>query len=429
MIPTFRPARRFRWAAVGLAVVAVGALAAPRTSASSGPYGTDKAFNVSTNPYTFGQAPEFAPNGRVVFHQDFGAGDGEQVYLANLDGTGRTCVTCGQPAPNMVPSVRPQGDKVLYHSWQGHQLTIGAPGFGGVGADIWVVNPNGTDPVNLTNGTEGMDNYHAYWSPDGNHIVWAYLNWNFVTAGGQGKWDVRVADFVETPKPHLENIRVVRPANGHYYETQKWAPDGSGFLYTESTGNALNLQLFFCKLTPALDGCQVQQLSTDPSWDEQAVFTPDMTSVIYMSARGKPSLWNTWANLSWTANLPPDADYLLVLPLFEAGFLQPVAPASTDLYQVDLTSPGLATRRLTTDGDDGWIIPEFAWDPTGRFLLWTEAKYHDGLRVPLPFDPAKQAAALAAFLGSPPPPPNASTFDKGRPAFFLQSRTRVANFG
>ena len=410
-------------------VVGVSALALVLTllpaRAATGGYGMDRPFNVATNSYTFGQAPAFAPNGRVVFHQDFG--EGEQVYIANLDGSERSCVTCGQPAPNMVPQVRPQGDKVLYHSWQGHSMTIGAPGFGGVGADIWVVNPDGTDPVNLTNGTEGMDNYHAYWSPDGNHLVWAYLNWNFVTAGGEGKWDVRVADYVGTPTPHLENVRVVRPANGHYYETQAWAPDGSGFLYTESTGNALNLQLFFCKLTAAADGCEVHQLTTDPSWDEQAVFTPDGSSVIFMSARGTPSFWNTWANASWSANLPADYDYLLILPLFEAGFLQPVDAATTDLYQVDPMT--LATRRLTNDGDEGYIIPEFAWDPTGSFLLWTEQKYHDGVRTPVPADPMAQAAALADYLQHPPAPPDQHTFDKGRPGYFLDARTRLGSFG
>jgi Tol biopolymer transport system component len=369
------------------------------------------------------------PDGRVVFHQDFGQGAGEQIYIANLDGTGRSCITCSQPAPNMVPDVRPQGDKVLYHSWQGHQMTIGAPGFGGVGADVWVANLDGSNPVNLTQGTEGMDNYHAYWSPDGNRIVWAYLNWNFVTAGGEGKWDVRVADYVPTPTPHLANLRVVRPANGHYYETQRWKPDGTGFLYTESTGSALNLQLYFCELTGAADGCKVHQLTHDPSWDEQAVFTPDGTSVIFMSARGTPSFWNTWANASWTANLPADLDYLLILPMFEAGFLQPVGAATTDLYQVDPADPHLATRRVTNDGADGWITPEFTWDPTGKFLLWTELKYRDGVRTPIPFDATTQLQKVAAFLGHPPPPPDASTFDKGRPGQLLEARTRLGSFG
>ena len=39
-------------------------------------------------------------------------------------------------------------------------------------------------------------------------------------------------------------------------------------------------------------------------------------------------------------------------------------------------------RRLTTDGNDGWIIPEFTWDPTNSYLFWTESRFPDGMRVP-----------------------------------------------
>src|SRR6185369_3536898 len=38
-------------------------------------------------------------------------------------------------------------------------------------------------------------------------------------------------------------------------------------------------------------------------------------------------------------------------------------------------------RRLTTSGDQGWVIPEFTWDPAGRRLLWTQNKFNGGRRV------------------------------------------------
>src|SRR5207247_4936060 len=140
--------------------------------------------------------------------------------------------------------------------WRGHAFTIGSPGYGGLGSALWVMRPDGSGQTQLTelqppgsrNG-EGYDDYHAYWSPDGRRIVWAHLNWNFVTGGGEGKWDIRVANFVvRNGQPMLTHERVVRPANGHWYETQWWAPDGSGFLYTETSGSAVNPELFFCRL-------------------------------------------------------------------------------------------------------------------------------------------------------------------------------------
>src|SRR5882724_7517714 len=228
---------------------------------------------------------------------------------------------------------------------------------------------DGSQRTNLTKNAEGYDDFHAYWSPDGTQLVWPHLNWNF-QEGGSGKSDVRVARFDPNGPngPRLVDERVVRPANGHWYETQWWAPDGSGFLYTETSGTAMNTELFFCRLTAS--GCKVRQLTDDASWNEQALFTPDMKSVIFMSSRAQPGFFNTFAEVSRDLGLPTGVDYLLTLPIFEAAFFQPLMQESTDLYQLDLATD--AVRRLTHDGDDGWIIPEFTWDPQNRYLLWTE---------------------------------------------------------
>jgi Tol biopolymer transport system component len=419
------------WQAGAGAIVLLGALA---PGAAVADYSTDP-FTVSTHPYTFGQAPVFMPDGRVVFAKNYGGGDGQQVYISQLDGSGLACVTCGQrPAPpNGVPAVKPQGDWILFHSWDQRVFRIGSPGFGGLGSALYAVRPDGSGMTQLTGldaehgAGEGEDDYHAYWSPDGGRLVWAHLNWNFVTNGGQGHWDVRVADFVDdgVHPPHLDNVRVVRPANGHYYETQWWVPDGSGFLYTESWGSAMNLELFFCKLVDDGTRCDVTRLSNDAAWDEQAVFTPDQKSVIFMSTRDHPGFFNTFADLSQAAGLPADADYLLILPLFEAGFLQPVGQEATDLYELNLATG--AVRRLTENGDDGWIIPEFAWDPTNRFLMWTEARFPDGLRMPLPLDPLKELQEALDYLqgAEPPPPPTPGTLE----ALPIERRTQIGRFG
>ena len=422
---------------VATAVVAL-AVTAPGT-ASAVDYSTDP-FSVETHPQLFGQAPTFMPDGRVVHAKNFAGEDEHQVYIANLDGSGEICITCGgEPGPGMpmppngVPVPRPQGDWVLFHSWDERNITIGGPGFGGLGSALYVVRPDGSGVTQLTGldaehgAGEGEDDYHAYWSPDGKQLVWAHLNWNFATNGGDGKWDVRVADFVDdgVNPPHLENVRVVRPANGHYYETQWWAPDGSGFLYTESWDTALNLELFFCKLVDNGTRCEVTRLTDNPAWDEQAIFTPDMKSVLFMSSRDHPGFFNTFAELSDAAGLTTDEDYLLILPLFEVGFLQPIAAEATDLYELNLETR--AVRRLTTTGDDGWIIPEFTFDPTNQFMMWTEARYPDGLRMPLPPDPAKDLQELADYVRGvePPPAPTPGALE----ALPIERRTQIGRFG
>jgi Tol biopolymer transport system component len=407
------------------------AFSASSAQASAGsPYSTAP-YAVGDHTYDFGQAPTFMPDGRIVVGKNFREGDGMQVYLSQLDGSGRSCLTCDMPAPNNVPAPRPQGDWILFHSWNGHHVTFGSPGYGGIGSELWVMRLDGSQKTQIT-GTdpdhgagEGADDYHAYWSPDGKRVVYAHLNWNFITDEGQGKWDIRVADFVDDGKgpPHLANVRVVRPANGHWYETQWWAPDGSGFLYTETSGTAMDTELFFCRLTA--DGCDVKQLTDFPAWNEQALFTPDMKSVIFMSSRDRPGFFNTFSSTARTLGLTTSADYLLVLPIFEAAYFQPVFQETTDLYQLDLASGNV--RRLTHDGDDGWIVPEFSWDPKNKYLLWTESRFPQGMRVPAPLDVQRQLADENEFLTHPPDVDPGSVGPNNQ-AIPIEQRTRTLRF-
>ena len=414
-----------------LAFLALALVAFPAAASGASRYSNAR-YTLRTHSYAFGQAPVFMPDGRVVFGKDFRDGKGMQVYITRKDGSRRRCLTCDMPAPNNVPAVRPQGDWILFHSWKGHHLTIGSPGYGGMGSELWAMRPDGSHKVQLT-GTdaahgsgEGEDDYHAYWSPDGKRIVYAHLNWNFVTDGGQGKWDVRVASFVTGggKPPRLAHVRVVRPANGHWYETQWWAPDGSGFLYTETWGAAVTPQLFFCRLTAK--GCRTRQLTDFPAWNEQAVFTPDMKSVLFMSSRDHPGFFNTWADVAQAAGLTTDEDYLLILPVFEAAFLQPVAEEATDLYQLDLATGSV--RRITTDGNDAWIIPEFTWDPGYKHLWFTENRLPPGTRVGLPLDPVKQLKLTQQLLEHPPTPDagHVLVLDAALP---IEQRTRILEFG
>ncbi len=251
-----------------LALAAVACLPAPASA--------DR-LEVRANPYVLGQAADWLDGRHVVYHDPVGrdeGGDGQvQIYSATLAGRGRRCLTCGLDGPNQVPVVRPGGRWILFHSWNGRVARIGGAGFGGIGSDLWVMTRDGRRRTNLTRGPELSDNFHAYWSPDGRHVAWTTLNWN-AAEGGNGRSEIHVARF-DPRGPRLVDEHVVRPGNGHWYETQWWAPDGSGFLYTETTGTAIDPELFFCRLPdPGRGRCRPSRLTRNPAWDEQAVFTP-----------------------------------------------------------------------------------------------------------------------------------------------------------
>ena len=413
-------------------------------------------FTETTHTPAFGQAPVFVPGTNpqlVVFGNDYKTGDKNQVYVERYDGVGGPkCLTCTGPGSgtsnvNGVPAVSPDGKWIIFHSWRGHYMTIGSPGYGGMGSALWAMHVDGSDQTQLTDtfpaGTtpgagEGIDDYHAYWSPDGSHIEYAHLNWNFITGGGKGNWDVRVAEFhvASNGTPYLSNTNIVRPDNGHWYETQWWNPDPEtpGFLYTETyptssgSGSSTTPQLFYCRLID-YKSCQVTRLTDSPSWDEQAIFTPDSKDVIFMSSRNHPGLFNAWVDAARILGLPNDYDYILILPLFEAGFLQPVGQEATDLYELPLADPD-KVRRLTHDGDQGWITPEFTWDPANRFLMWTENRLPDGYRYQFPVSATAWAAQIQALAANPPGP---SVVDVGQNGvgvapFPLQQRTQIGTF-
>jgi hypothetical protein len=215
----------------------------------------------------------------------------------------------------------------------------------------------------------------------------------------------------ESGVPSLSNTNVVRPDNGHWYETQWWNPSvrHPGFLYTETYptesggGASTTPQLFYCELINNFSECKVKRLTNDPAWDEQAIFTPNGKDVIFMSSRDHPGFFNTWAEGARTLGVPNEYDYLLILPLFEAGFLQPVGQEATDLYMTRLSEPS-SVRRLTTDGEEGWITPEFTWSPSRKFLMWTENRLPDGYRYQLPVSFETYLVQLEALLSNPPGP-------------------------
>jgi hypothetical protein len=107
-----------------------------------------------------------------------------------------------------------------------------------------------------------------------------------------------------------------------------------------------------------------------------------------MSSRNLPGAHNDWAQAATFLGIPANYDYVMILSVFTDSYLQPILQQATDLYEMTLQwnrshtlfKPG-AIRRLTYSGESGWVIPEFAWDPSGRRLLWTQSKFDDGRRV------------------------------------------------
>ena len=348
--------------------------------------------------YDFGQASSWTTNGGVLSGQLDSAGI-TQIYRSTLSGSGQVCLTCARvQGPNGVPQERRQGDWILFESYGEQSVHVGNAGLGGYGGDLYVMHPDGTHVYRLTTTSDPADgaefgqatgtpydNFHAYWSPNGEHIVWTHAEADPLSEGGE-KWEVMLGDFtVKNGVPSLTNVQVVGPPYGAY-ETQPWSPDGKGFLIFASGGYRSPFQA----IPPGWGNARVYYMrvygkgaspahpmvtligDNEPFYEEQAVFTPDMRDVIMMSNRG--ATLDSWADevataAQRTAFDAPDTGATQTLQ-FLADF--DGADFSSDLYIVDGATG--AIRRLTTLDQ---VIPEFYWNPSYTKLIWTVTSAKD----------------------------------------------------
>lgn len=370
------------------------ALGAPAVSAATrtviGPY-FSAPFRTSKLPFGFGQDPAWANDGAVLSAQNDSAGI-TQIYRARPNGSHQVCLTCRTVrGPNGLPQERPEGDWILFESFGQQPAHVGGPGLGGYGGDIYVMLRDGSHVYRLTTNSDPnhgaqfsqnagtpYDNFHAYWSPDGRHIIWTHAEANALSNGGQ-TWEMLLGDFtVKHGVPALKKVRVVGPPYGAY-ETQPWSPDGKGFLFFAAGGYNSpfqatppgwgNARVYYMRLygrgaSPAHP--RVTRIGDNaPFYEEQSIFTPDMKTVIMMSNRGHTL--RSWYDLvaaaaQHTAFDAPNTGTSQTLQ-FLSDFDGP--DFSSDLYAVDLRTK--AVRRLTYLDK---VIPEFYWNRSYTRILW-----------------------------------------------------------
>jgi hypothetical protein len=377
---------------LALTILALTAGGAVASAARPGPY-FSAPFEVQTNSYTFGQDPTWTGNGEILSQELDRAGI-LQIYRSKLDGAIRHCLTCGGTrGPNGFAAVRPHGGWILFCSYGDQPEHFGMPCLGGYGGDLYAMRMNGSDVTRLTRSsdpdhgavysdTRGVpyDNYHPYWSPDGRHIAWTRQEAYPLSEGG-AKWEIMLADFIapKQGRPRLADVRVVGAAYG-VYETQQWAPDGSGFLFTafgprsspfQATAPGwMHQQLYFMRLygrgaSPAHP--RVTQLSDDdPVYQEQAAFTPDMKDVIFMSNRNSPD--GSWYDqvIAAAQRTGFDAPYP-----GSAGTVQFLADFTDPNFRSDLFMLDVRTRDLRELTDFHNVVPEFNWSSGYTRLIWS----------------------------------------------------------
>jgi Tol biopolymer transport system component len=280
-------------------------------------------------------------------------GTKSQVFTLNLDGTSQTCLTCNQPGNNDGARWRPgRGDAILFVSTRDHPNAIGGDG-AGIGQELYVMRPDGSNPTRLTFSDLWATNYHANWSPDGQHIVWGRTQ--------DRTWDVMVADFVEDPfgGMHLINPRrIVHDTT--WWETHGFTPDERSIITTNTRAGFQSTDIYSIDLVTGFR----KRLTSDMRWDEHAHLSPDGGKLAWISSRYQPA---AVAALN-DGSLSPIMDFFWIVPGIFFEFANPPAGYTTELTM--MSTDGTHLQQLTADNQ---VVADNQWSEDGRRIIFRQS--------------------------------------------------------
>ena len=155
---------------------------------------------------------DVSPDGQRMLYS---ARDGDDIYLANIDGSDSLNLTQTPAQDEYWPRWSPDGQRILYEQYNGDSHDPLDTDF----SDIYVMNTDGSHPVNLTRNQPGGMSRSQAWSPDGQHII-------FVS-----QQDIYVMNTDGTNPINLTNT----PDSSEMYPV--WLPDGQRIAYFSEEAN------------------------------------------------------------------------------------------------------------------------------------------------------------------------------------------------
>jgi Tol biopolymer transport system component/CubicO group peptidase (beta-lactamase class C family) len=191
--------------------------------------------------------PAFSPDGsRVAFTR--GSPSTSNLYLVGSDGAGETRLTELDGYENS-PTWFADGTRIAF-VWGNGEVN----GFGETGA-LWAIDADGSNRAVLLGARVG---YPAS-SPDGTRIALEMRDEDHI-----GVFDLAT--------------RAVTDLGPGY--VPKWSPDGSRLAFVRDTDGVIDIYVM------RADGTDVVQLTDDPAFDTFPIWSPDGTTILFMSSGG-----------------------------------------------------------------------------------------------------------------------------------------------
>jgi len=208
----------------------------------------------------------WSPDSRfLLYHGSQADGTERDIYKLEVDTGQVTNLTADSPVWDSSPQWSPDGKLIAFVSYRSKDDKTSN--------DIWVMAPDGTGLVNLTNNGDIWKDQVPAWSPDGSKI--AFFRWSVVASadtpnGPSGLW-VMNADG--------SNQKLLNDfASWFYTSSVVWSPDGKfiAFNYGESDDTDI-------WVTNIQDG-QTTNISQMPGREDSLSWSPDSKAVIFTSS-------------------------------------------------------------------------------------------------------------------------------------------------
>jgi Tol biopolymer transport system component len=228
-----------------------------------------------------------------IAHSRYGEDGFYDLWVMNDDGSGAHCLTCDlSQLHNGQPAWHPSGTYIVFQSQDPSlphtpldDLMLTQPGHGKHN-NLWITDLKGNF-YQLTTIKKNKSILHPHFSHDGLQLLWSEK-----IGDSPLDWAIMLADFVETPQPHLENVTPYQPLGNVWYETHDFSPDDSRILLTVGTKEEYS---GFDIWEMDIKTQKMTQLTNNPDqWDEHAHYSPDGKKIVWASSCGyvyEPKKW------------------------------------------------------------------------------------------------------------------------------------------
>ena len=214
-----------------------------------------------------------AADTRIAFMSNRSNERNGEIYLMNSDGKRLRRLT-KHPQYDAVPTWSPDGQKITFVSFRDeHRFQVG----GMILAEIYMMNPDGTNPINLTQSPKRADGGSS-WSPDGKQIAFT-AGEHFKHHAGY-RWNIWVMD-ADGGNPRKLTNHTAGDGN------PDWSPDGKQIAFHSERNRdwefefPRNLEVYVMNA----DGTNPINLTNHPARDGSPDWSPDGKQIAFHSER------------------------------------------------------------------------------------------------------------------------------------------------